>query len=125
MLDHSFSGDISMNEDLIQLPEVKEIKEMLVTVRHDVQEEVEKDSELIPLSKLLLQVMDMIDEKVAKHKDLNKLNVKEKIDVAAYLSFLQGLQEDFFFYDEGMEEGWDEEDSDGWDELDEESFEEK
>lgn len=94
-----------MNDDLIQLPELKEIKEMLVAARQDIQAEVEEDPELLPLSKLLIQVIDIIEEKIAKHKDLSKLSEREKIDCAAYLTFLQGLQEDFFFYDESGMEG--------------------
>lgn len=95
-----------MNEDLIQLPELKDIKEMLTAVREDIQAEVQEDPELLPLSKLLIQVIDIIEEKLSKHKNLDKLNDKEKIDLAAYLNFLQGLQEDFFFYDEvDFEEG--------------------
>lgn len=95
-----------MNEDLIQLPEVKDIKEMLTNARADIQSEIEEDPELVPLSKLLLQVIDVLEEKTAKQKNLNKLADKEKIDVAAHLSFLQGLLEDFFFYEEiDFEEG--------------------
>lgn len=89
-----------MNEDLIQLPELKDIKEMLAASREDIQAEVQEDPELIPLSKLLIQVIDIIEEKISKYKNLSRLNEKEKIDLAAYLNFLQGLQEDFFFYDE-------------------------
>ena len=89
-----------MNEDLIQLPELKDIKEMLAATRQDISVEVEEDPELLPVSKLLTQVIDIIEEKIAKHKDLTNLDNKTKIDIAAYLNFLQGLQEDFFFYDE-------------------------
>lgn len=89
-----------MNEDLIQLPELKEINEMLSAARNDINAEIQEDPELIPLSKLLIQVIDIIEEKISQHKDLSKLGNKEKIDIAAYLNFLQGLQEDFFFYDD-------------------------
>lgn len=98
-----------MNEDLIQLPDVKDIREMLAAARGDIDVEVKEDPELLPLSSLLIQVIEIIEDKIGKNKDLNKLNSKDKIDVAAHLNFLQGLQEDFFLYDE-ME--FEEEDSD-------------
>jgi hypothetical protein len=88
-----------MNEALIQLPELKDVKEMLTAARHDINVEVEEDPELIPLSKLLIQVIDVMEEKIAKLKDLNKLNEREKIDIAAYLNLFERLLEDFFIYD--------------------------
>lgn len=108
-----------MNEDLIQLPEFKDVKEMLATTRDDIAVEVEEDPELLPLSKLVNQVIDLIEEKIAKQKDFSKLNEKEKIDLAAYLNFLQSLQEEFFFFDES-----DFEEEEG-EELDEEAPEKR
>ncbi len=89
-----------MNEDLLQLPEITDVKEMLANARNDIKLEIEEDPDLVPLSKLLIQVIDILEEKISKHKNLNKLAEKDKIDVAAHLNFLQGLLEDFFFYDE-------------------------
>jgi hypothetical protein len=106
-----------MEEEVIQLPELKDIKEMLTVTRQDIDFEIQEDKDLIPLSKLLVQVIDIIEEKIANHKDLTKLNEREKIDLAAYLNFLQCLQEDFFFFDEEME--FEEDD------LDEESLDER
>lgn len=89
-----------MNEDLIQLPEIQEIKEMFQTAREEIKAEVEENEDLAPLSGLIFQVMDIIEEKISKQKDLNSLPEREKIDFAAYLNFLQSLQEDFFFFEE-------------------------
>lgn len=89
-----------MNEDLIQLPELKDIKEMLSSAREDISIEVQEDPELLPLSRLLNQVIDIIEEKIGNRKELNKIDIKEKIDLAAHLNFLQGLLEDFFLFDE-------------------------
>ena len=89
-----------MTEDLIQLPNIEEIKEMLEVAKRDIQSEVEQLPELQPASELLVQVISVIDEKLAKSKDFDKLNNVEKIDVAAHLNFLQALLEDFFMFDD-------------------------
>lgn len=105
-----------MTEDLIQLPNVQEVKEMLDIARRDIAAEVEQDSELQPASQLLIQVMDVIDSKLAKLKNLEKISQTEKIDVAAHLNFLQSLLEDFFMFDE---------DFDDFEDYDDEDFEEE
>ena len=92
-----------MSDELIQFPTLEEIKEMLVEAREDINAELEEDPELEPLSKLLFKVIDQLDEKVAKHKDLNKISEKEKIDLAAHLCFLNSLEDDFFFNDDDMD----------------------
>lgn len=93
-----------MTEDLIQLPKVAEIKEMIVIARQDVQTEVEQDPELAPASELLMNVIDVIDGKLAKSSNFDNLNNVQKIDIAAHLNFLQNLLEDFFMFDEDFEE---------------------
>ncbi|MBA3720945.1 MAG: hypothetical protein H0W88_00920 [Parachlamydiaceae bacterium] len=99
-----------MSEDLINLPSVQEIKEMLKAARNDIATEIKQDPELVSPSKLLIEVIDIIDERIAKEKDLSKLNMKDKIYVAAHLNFLTCLFEDFFYvedfdeFDEDMEE---------------------
>lgn len=92
-----------MSEELIQFPTLQEVKEMLVEAREDINAELEEDPELVPLSKLLFKVIDLLEEKVAKHKDLNKISEKDKIDLAAHLCFLNSLEDDFFFIDDEME----------------------
>lgn len=99
-----------MTEDLIQLPNVQEVKEMLDIARRDIATEVEQDAELQPASQLLVQVMDVIDGKLTKFKSFDKLNQAEKIDIAAHLNFLQSLLEDFFMFDEDFDDFDDEED---------------
>lgn len=100
-----------MTEDLIQLPNIEEIKEMLDVAKQDIQSEVQQDPELQPASELLVQVISVIDAKLAKTKDFDKLNVAEKIDIAAHLNFLQALLEDFFMFDDEFEdEEFDEDD---------------
>jgi hypothetical protein len=93
-----------MTEDLIQLPKVAEIKEMIAIAKQDVQTEVEQDPELAPASELLMNVIDVIDGKLAKSSNFDSLNNVQKIDIAAHLNFLQNLLEDFFMFDEDFDE---------------------
>ena len=89
-----------MTEDLIQLPNIEDIKEMLDVAKVDIQTEVEQDPELKPASELLVQVIKVIHDKLAKSKDFDKLSSEEKIDIAAHLNFLQALLEDFFMFED-------------------------
>lgn len=98
-----------MSEDLIQLPDLEDIKTMLAAAREDVEAEVKEDPELASSTEVLIQVIDIIEEKIGGQKDLTHLNVKQKIDFAAYLSFLQSLLEDLFYFDEDEFEGEDDE----------------
>lgn len=93
-----------MNNDLIQLPEVSEIKELITCAREDIDNAAKEDAELASQSQLVLEVLRIIEEQISKQKDLNKLNLREKISVAANLNFLHGLLEDFFFDEEDFEE---------------------
>lgn len=98
-----FKEDV-MTEDLIQLPDIQEIKEMLDVAKRDIQSEVEQDPELQPASELVVQVISVLDGKLGKTKNFDKLNVAEKIDIAAHLNFLQALLEDFFMFDDEFED---------------------
>lgn len=93
-----------MSEDSIQLPELKDIQMMLKAAREDVETEVKEDPELAPSTDIIIQVIDIIEEKIEKEGDLNKLNTRQKIDFAAYLSFLQSLLEDLFYFDDDFED---------------------
>lgn len=93
-----------MTEELIQLPQVEEIKEMLDLAKRDIKTEVEQDPELKQASELLNKVIDVVEDKIAKAKDLEKLPTAEKIDLAAHLHFLQSLLEDFFMFDDFEDE---------------------
>ena len=59
---------------------------------------------IIVVSKLVLELISIIEEKIGKSKDLSKHSLKEKIDIAAHLNFLQILLEDFFMIDEDFED---------------------
>lgn len=114
-----------MNEDFIHLPEAKEIKDMLIETRRNIEEETKDNPEMKSESKLLTLVIETIEEKMGKEKDLNKLNMKDKIHIAAHLSFLESLMEDFFLSEEDLEDfDEDELDTDEYDEDLEEEEEE-
>jgi hypothetical protein len=98
-----------MTEELIQLPNIEEIKEMLDLAKRDIKTEVEQDSELKPASELLTKVIDVVEDKIAKTKDLEKLATIEKIDLAAHLHFLQSLLEDFFMFEDFEDEDFNDE----------------
>lgn len=86
-----------MHEELIELPSIKDIKELLTSAKEDINTEINDDPQLATQSKLLLEVIKIVEEKLVKEQDLNKLNLKEKINIASHLNFLQNLLEDFFF----------------------------
>lgn len=111
-----------MSEELVQLPEIKEIKELLSVARHDVQAEAAEDPELQEASKLIFKVMDILEEKTSKQKDFSKMSEKEKIDCAAHLNFLHCLLEDFFIGDEDFDD-FDDEDEEYLNHFDEEDEE--
>lgn len=88
-----------MKEDLIQLPEVSDIKDLLAMAKDDIAEQIAESPEMEEEGELLKQVMSIIETKMGKEKDLQKMNLNAKIDMAAHLSFLQSLLEEFFISD--------------------------
>lgn len=102
-----------MTEDIIQFPDVVEMREMLNAAKGDIQEAAAADPDIKEHSKLVMDVIAIIEEKLAGQKDLSKLAQKDKIFLAAHINFFQTLLEDLFMDD------FDEEDFD-----DEEDFEE-
>lgn len=92
-----------MKDDLIQLPNVNEVTEMLNLAKNDISTELKQDPELKQTSELLIELIGIIEGKIGKHKDLSHLSLKEKIDIASHLNFLQILLEDFFLIDEDFD----------------------
>ncbi len=93
-----------MNETLIQLPEKSELQEMLAMAKKDIHSEIEKDAEAQSSSVLLVKVIAVVEEKIAKHKNFSSLNANEQIDLGAHLTFLHTLLEDFFLSDDEFED---------------------
>lgn len=111
-----------MKEEMIQLPAIEEIKEMLEIAKKDVQNEVENDPELQSSSQLILNVINIIENKLTQSKNFDLLNETQKIDLAAHLSFLQTLLEDFFMFD-AFDEDYEDDELDN-EELDYDDLEE-
>lgn len=98
-----------MSHDLIELPEVSEINELIEIAKSDVSAVLKEDADLAPQGELILEVLKAIEGKIANHKDLNALALSEKISLAAHLSFFHNLLEDFFFNEEDFDDFDDEE----------------
>ncbi len=101
-----------MTNSLIELPEISEIKELINLARTDVAADMKENEELAEDGKLILKLIDIIEEKVQKSSDFSKLNDTQKIDMASHLNFLHTLLEGFYGYlddedfeDEEFEEG--------------------
>jgi hypothetical protein len=122
-----------MKDDLIELPELSDVKEMLTLAKKDIEEEIKQNPEMVDSCSLLKQVIAVVEEKIGKIKDFNKLNTKERIDIAAHLSFLHSLLENFFYGDEDDffdseefdDEEFDDEDFDHEEEFEEETSDEE
>lgn len=96
-----------MNEDLIELPNITDIKELLVEAKGDIQEELKEDPSLLDQSQLLIDLMEIIEEKISSQKNIDKMDLRSKIDLAAHLNYLHTLLDDFFLasdFDFGIEE---------------------
>ncbi len=97
-----------MSEALIQLPTLQEVKEFLAGARTDIDAEIKEDPTARESSTLILKVVQILEEKIAKAPDFTKLNERERIDLGAYLNFLNFLWEDFFSYEMEDDEDFDE-----------------
>lgn len=99
-----------MVQELIQLPELNEIQELLVMAKQDIDQEVKNNPDLTEDSKLLKEVMKVIQDKLAKKSNFSKLDTAEKIDLAAHINFLHCLLEEFFFDEADFGDDFDDED---------------
>lgn len=98
-----------MTEDIIQFPDVNEMKEMLIAARDDIREAAKADPDMKEHSQLVMDVITVIEEKIGGQKDLSKLSPKDKIFLAAHINFFQTLLEDLFM-DDDFEDDFEEDD---------------
>lgn len=89
-----------MSEDLIHLPDLNSIKDILEVAKRDIAKEIEADPDLIAMSRLLFKVIESIEQKIASLNHKTDIDDTKKIDLAAHLNFLQCLLEDFFYYED-------------------------
>lgn len=80
----------------IQMPEVNELKSELATARNDIQEAVKEMPELQEQSTFLIEVLEILNGKIANKEDLNALPKNEQISILAHLNLFYNLLEDIF-----------------------------
>lgn len=85
-----------MTSDFIQMPDVAELKEELAAAREDLQEAIKENPEMESQNKFLMEVLGMIEGKLAKESDLNKLARPEQISIIAHLNLFYSLLDDAF-----------------------------
>lgn len=85
-----------MTSDFIQMPDVAELKEELAAAREDLQEAIKENPDMASQNKFLMEVLGSIEAKLAKEKDLNKLNRDEQISIIAHLNLFYSLLDDAF-----------------------------
>jgi hypothetical protein len=109
--------------DFIQMPDVNELKEELTAAKTDILAAIEEQPELAEQSKFVMEVLDILNQKVASAKDLNTLSKNEQISVIAHLNLFYSLLEDIFGDD--LEDFEDEDDEDLFDFEEEETSDEE
>lgn len=92
-----------MDEDLIHLPDINEIRELLQEAKDDIKEEIKQNPKLSSEAKLLNLVIGFIEDKVSGKKGVETFSIKDKIDLVAHINFLQLLLEDFFYTEENFD----------------------
>lgn len=82
--------------EFIQMPDVSELKEELAAAKADIHAAVEEQPELATQSKFVMEVLDVLEEKISKATDLNTLSKNDQISVIAHLNLFYSLLEDIF-----------------------------
>jgi hypothetical protein len=82
--------------EFIQMPDVNELKEELAAAKTDILAAIEEQPELANQSKFVLEVLEVLDQKVASEKDLNSLSKNDQISLIAHLNLFYSLLEDIF-----------------------------
>ena len=85
-----------MSPDQIQMPDVQEVREDLAAAKADLQAAIKENPELASQSKFLMEVLEVLEEKVSSSNDLNTLNKKDQISVVAHLNLFYTLLDDVF-----------------------------
>jgi|GEM_PF-2086765 len=82
--------------EFVQMPDVNELKSELEDARVEIQAAIEEQPELAEQSKFMLEVLDILNEKIANQNDLSTLAKNEKISIIAHLNLFYSLLEDLF-----------------------------
>lgn len=82
--------------NMIQMPDVAELKEELAAAKSDLHSAIKDEPELASQSRFLMEVLDVLEARIASEKDLNKLDRKEQISIIAHLNLFYSLLDDVF-----------------------------
>ena len=82
--------------EFIQMPDVNELKEELAAAKTDIQSALAEQPELESQSKFVMEVLDILENKITAKADLNALSKEEQISVIAHLNLFYSLLEDIF-----------------------------
>lgn len=93
-----------MSQDLLDLPTLEEIKELISAARADIAEATQQDPASAEDYMQIAEIVTCIEELIAKHRSLDKLSSKEKIALAAHLCFLDIAFDIVFFSEEECED---------------------
>jgi hypothetical protein len=113
---------VTMNQDLLDLPSLEEVKELISAARTDIAEATEQEPESAVDFNQIAEVVNCIDELAAKHSSFENLSIKDRIALAAHLCFLD-IAFDIVFFSEEDECEDDECEDDECDSCDDESTE--
>ncbi len=86
-----------MSVEAIHMPEIKELKENLVAARSELEEILQEEPEMESQGQFILEVLAIVEESLAKHKDLNKLARKDQIALMAHLNLFYSMIDDLYF----------------------------
>lgn len=85
-----------MNKKSIQMPEVKELKKELEVVKGEIQDIVKEEPELASQADFILEVCGIVEQRLAKETNLDKLERKDQISLIAHLNLFYSLLDDMF-----------------------------
>lgn len=85
-----------MNNDMIRMPEAEEIRDDLAAARTELETAIKENEEVAAQSKFVMEVLAILEAKVAAGKDLNKLDRKDQVSIIAHLNLFYSLLDDLF-----------------------------
>lgn len=84
-----------MNND-IHLPRSDEIREDLAAARTELETAIKENEDVAGQSRFIMEVLGILEAKVAPGKELSKLDRKDQISVIAHLNLFYSLLDDLF-----------------------------
>lgn len=91
-----------MKEDLIVIPDLDVFKSLISDAKQDLAAIEADDAELVERRDLALDIVKILDDKIAGVQSLSKIDFNEKIWFAAHLYLLETVLEDLFEDEDDM-----------------------